>query len=488
MTDLHKQKLRSALEQNKGLHELPFVYLFTTIATVALLLLTIASCGVTKKAQEDRKKSADQNPNTADSADSESGGQSDAGSNGNSDANSDGADTAEDGTDVADDGADLDDGADGSDAPDGGSDNPQDGADLDGTNTDGGDDDPPDLTEWELLRSQPLYIYVANRNSNNLSLFKLKQDNSDIVLEKTISTAAAPGQIFIDRSKSNLYLASPNQKIFSFAISKSTGDLTLTSTLNIGYGPSYLALNKQESHIFYTSYSSSKLVSYKLGSPGNIDQNKRQEFSTGEKSHSLIASPDDKYLFVANTGASTIESFNINSALDLPLTRTSPASIPVTGQKGPRHSTFHPTLDVLYFVNEYASSVTVFSFNKTNGAITELQTISALPAGYTNQSTGADIHITPDGKYLYSSNRGHNSLAIFSVLADGKLQFIAHQSTEAIPREFALDPAGVFAFVAGQESNHLSVYRIESSGLLTFVSRHPVGTTPMWVSAIRMPP
>jgi 6-phosphogluconolactonase len=154
--------------------------------------------------------------------------------------------------------------------------------------------------------------------------------------------------------------------------------------------------------------------------------------------------------------------------------------------QGPRHFTFHPAMDITYFVNENGSSVTACNFDTDQGTLTPFQTISTLPPGFEGENACAEIRITPTGEYVYASNRGHDSIAAFSVDGStGALELISHTPTEASPRAFTLDPDGAYLIAAGQTTGKLASYRIDDeTGHLTPLETIDVGGGPMWVMAL----
>ncbi|HEX4949442.1 MAG TPA: lactonase family protein, partial [Blastocatellia bacterium] len=136
---------------------------------------------------------------------------------------------------------------------------------------------------------------------------------------------------------------------------------------------------------------------------------------------------------------------------------------------GPRHFKIHPNNKFAYVINELDETVTAFAFDKANGTLKEIQTISTLPADFTGQSYCADIHVHPSGKFLYGSNRGHDSIVVFAIDAGGKLSLVQHQSTLGKwPRNFAVDPTGQFLLAANQNTNNIVTFRINpQTGQLT---------------------
>jgi len=141
--------------------------------------------------------------------------------------------------------------------------------------------------------------------------------------------------------------------------------------------------------------------------------------------------------------------------------RPTPAFTATPGA-GPRHLTFHPDGRHAYLINELNSTVTALTYDAAQGSFRELQTVSTLPAGFEGTNSCADIHVSPNGKYLYASNRGHNSIAVFGIGSNNNLTLLQHESTQGkTPRNFTLDPAGRLLLVGNQNSNNVFTYYID---------------------------
>ena len=150
---------------------------------------------------------------------------------------------------------------------------------------------------------------------------------------------------------------------------------------------------------------------------------------------------------------------------------------------GPRHFCFHPSLDVLYTSNEQGCSVTAYALDRATGLLRALQTVSTLPEGFSGENSCAQIRMTPSGRFLYAPNRGHDTIAAFSVdESTGLLTAMGHTPTERVPRAFDIDPSGRFLYAAGLETGRLASYAIdEASGALTPLDVYTIGNGPMWV-------
>jgi len=156
---------------------------------------------------------------------------------------------------------------------------------------------------------------------------------------------------------------------------------------------------------------------------------------------------------------------------------------------GPRHLVFHPDGRHVYLLNELDAGVDVLAFDAATGTLSTVQTLSTLPAGFTGKPWAADIHVTPDGRFLYTSERTTSTLAAFAIDAStGKLRLLSHTPTETQPRGFNIDPSGRFLIAVGQVSNALTLYAIDrDSGTLETLKNYSLGKNPNWVEIVDLP-
>lgn len=210
----------------------------------------------------------------------------------------------------------------------------------------------------------------------------------------------------------------------------------------------------------------------------------RQE---GPHPHCALASPDNRHIVVADLGIDRIMVYAFNAATGA----LAPAARPfvrLTPGSGPRHLAFHPSGNVLYVINELASSVTALSWDAATGALQPLQTVSTLPTAWQGESHCSDVHVSPDGRFLYGANRGHDSIAIFAIEAEsGRLDPVGHHpSMGATPRQFSLDPSGRFLLVANQDADCVAVLgRDPATGRLSDTGYRGTIGTPMCIKFAR---
>ncbi len=189
----------------------------------------------------------------------------------------------------------------------------------------------------------------------------------------------------------------------------------------------------------------------------------------GPHAHSVTLAADNRFAFIADLGIDRIMIYRYDDRTGA-LTPGEPAAATLAAGAGPRHFTFHADGRRAYVINELDSTVTGFSYEPESGALSPTQTWSTLPVDYDGANSCADIHVHPSGRFLYGSNRGHDSIAVFAIAPDtGALSLVQHQSTLGrTPRNFALDPTGTWLLAANQDSDSIAVFSIDgSTGQLT---------------------
>jgi 6-phosphogluconolactonase len=223
-----------------------------------------------------------------------------------------------------------------------------------------------------------------------------------------------------------------------------------------------------------------------IGGDGTFVGATTSEQSPGTNPHAVLIHPSGDFAFVPVTNQSP-NSLVAQYAFDTGTGELTPNGAANAGAGiGPRHLVLHPSKDLVYVVNEHDDSVTTWGLDTQAGGLTSLDTVTTIPGGANaGANTCADIHVTPDGQFLYASNRGHDSIAMFSLDATtGLPTALGHEPTEAVPREFEITADGRYLYAAGQDSDTMASYRIEGDGTLTPLTVYDVGQRPSWVLAI----
>jgi 6-phosphogluconolactonase len=297
------------------------------------------------------------------------------------------------------------------------------------------------------------------------------------------ATAANPSYLAISPDEKFVYAvnedANDKGSVSVFSFDKSSGALTYIEKQNSGGDhPCYIAINKTGKWVAAANYSGGSFSTFPimangtLGVPTTIQHtgsSVNKERQDKPHVHSTVFSPDDKYLFVSDLGLDKVMIYNFNPGSGKP----EPAPVPFAATppgSGPRHFTFHPNGKLAYLVEEMGGAVSAYKYN--DGKLTLIQHISTYPANFTGGKKGsADIHVSPDGKFLYASNRQPaNDIAIFSIdKKSGKLKALGYESTKGeVPRNFTIDPTGNFLLVANQETDNIVIFkRNKQTGLLT---------------------
>jgi 6-phosphogluconolactonase len=209
----------------------------------------------------------------------------------------------------------------------------------------------------------------------------------------------------------------------------------------------------------------------------------RQERS---HAHCVIASPDNRHVLVADLGTDQLVVYRFDAASGA--LSPAPTSLNMKPGAGPRHFVFHPSSRFVYAINELDSTIAALAFDAESGALTQLQTVPALPSGYRSESHCAGLQLTPDARYLFGSNRGHDSLVVYAIEeATGRLSLVEHHSCLGkTPRDFAVDPSGRFLLVANQNSDAVVVLHIDpKTGILADAGARVEIGTPMCIKFAR---
>ena len=303
-----------------------------------------------------------------------------------------------------------------------------------------------------------------------------------------VSTIAADNPSYLALAPDGKFLYSVNEtngakpgSVSAFSFDRSTGKLAfLDKQPSGGADPCYVAVDARRKWLMVANYSGGSYSALPISADGwlrPLTQTVQHSGSGPNKArqekahvHSTIFSPDEKYLVVADLGLDNLSVLRFNaSAEQNPLTPATDSTVTIAPGSGPRHISFSPDKPYVYLINELAGTVDAFHY--ANGKFILLQELSSHPAGYSGNIGSADIHVSPDGKFLYASNRGDaNSIVIYSIDAKtGKLTLKGFQPTLGnTPRNFMIDPTGQWLLVANQNGKNVVIFQIDQhTGLLT---------------------
>jgi len=329
-------------------------------------------------------------------------------------------------------------------------------------------------------------MYVSLQDDDKILVFTMDAETGKLTPKGEVPVSGGPSPLTMSPDRKVLYVGHRNiPEISSFRIDPDTGRLTQSGTVSPEAAPTFLSTDRKGRFVLSAYYQGARAAVHPIGDDGSVGSPPIEWLETATGAHAMQTDPSNKFAFVphiAGNGPNAIFQFRFDENTGH-LTPNSPLRVEPEEHLGPRHYCFHPTQNILYFSNEQGCSVTGYRLDTSAGTLSAFQTITTLPEGYSARNTCSQIQISPSGTFVYAPNRGHNSIAGFSVdVSSGRLTAIGQVSTEAVPSAFSLDPEGNFVFAAGAESNRLASYRVNSdTDELTPLETYSVGKRPMWV-------
>ncbi len=302
---------------------------------------------------------------------------------------------------------------------------------------------------------------------------QLVQENSDVAQASWLALHPGGRFLYAVSERGNLE-TNEHGAAAAFRRDPRTGRIVYLNQQSVGdAGPCYIAIHPSGRLAALANYMGGSLTILTVLDDGTLGTIRDRRVYSGSSTHarrqasphahSAVFSPDGRHLFVQDLGTDQLHQYRIHQ--DGTLLANDPPAVRVEPGSGPRHLIFHPSRPFAYLTHELSNTVSAYRYDADSGKLAEVRTLSMLPPGFTGHSQAADIHITPDGAYLYASNRGHDSLMAWRVDPDsGQLDSIGDIACGgATPRGFAIDPSGRWLLVAHQESHSLLSMRIDSS-------------------------
>jgi 6-phosphogluconolactonase len=337
------------------------------------------------------------------------------------------------------------------------------------------------------------YLYVGNAETRDVSAFKANARGA----LTPIGTFPVPGPtescfslpLAVSPDKSVLFVALRNEpwSARSFAIDPASGALDYLGSGPLAANTCYLSTDRTGRFLASASYFGSKIAINPIGSDG-IVLPPLQVIDTEPKSHSILFDNSNRYALSASLGGEIVYQWRFDVETGR-LTPNEPAFVAVRGYSGPRHFAFHPNGRLVYLLNEHVVAIYVYDYDPGKGTLSEKQIVPSWTPALAAKMSAADIHTTPNGRFLYASERQSSTLAWFEIDRErGTLSLAGQIVTERHPRGFAIDPSGHFLYCAGQLSNRISGYSIDGeSGGLTKIDDYAVGGAPNWIEIVDLP-
>ena len=327
-------------------------------------------------------------------------------------------------------------------------------------------------------------VFVSLTGDQQIKCYDLDLNSGTLELRSTSNAHGPAGALYLHPSEKVMLIAHvESTTLASFRLDTSSGRLALINKINTGIDiPAHLITDCTGRFLLTAYYGGGGVTVHRLGDDGTIDE-QIQYIDTGEKAHAIHAVDEDRFVFVPHvcpTNKTSQFRFDCKSGLLSPndLAELSPPD----DQTGPRHICFRPQGDVAYIVNEQGNTVTAHRYDAKTGTLKIFQNISTLPPNYTEGGATAHVEVHPNGKWVYASNRGHDSIVGFNIDTDGTLRRFGHFSVPASPRSFNIDPTGEYLYCAGESANIMTSYRVDAAtGELHALQDYEVGKQPFWV-------
>ncbi len=343
--------------------------------------------------------------------------------------------------------------------------------------------------------SAATYMYIGNAGTNEIVVLALDQKTGDL---KEIEKITVPG---ITKAGGSIPMAvSPNKKflyagfrgeplaVAAFAIDAKTGKLKHLGNGTLAHSMAYIATDRSGKFLLSASYPGHMVTVNPIGADGLV-QAVKQTVPNLPNSHAILTDKSNKHVLSPSLGSDSVSQFKFDATTGT-LTPNAPASAKAAEKSGPRHFRFSGNEKFVYLLNELHASINVFPYDAKAGTLGKaVQVVNAMPPNSQLKPWAADIHLTPNGKFLYASERTTSTLSVFRVdAATGLITQIDTMPTEQQPRAFEIDPTGKFLYVLGEKSESMTSYAIDpASGKLTKLKQYPIGKNPNWIEIVTLP-
>jgi 6-phosphogluconolactonase len=344
------------------------------------------------------------------------------------------------------------------------------------------------------------FLFVGTyteKESKGIYAYRFDAASSELTPLGIAAETSNPSFLAIDPSHRFLYAVNEVQKykdansgvVSAFAIDRQEGDRQtgrvqlLNAVASRGADPCYIAFDKTGKYALVANYTGGSVAVFPIQSDGHIGESStfvqhvgssvNHERQEGPHAHWIETTPDNRFAIAVDLGLDELLVYRFGAKTGS-LTPNNPPYAKLDPGAGPRHLAFHPNGKFAYVVNELQSSITAFAYDTSRGTLYKLKTVSTLPKNFSGSNDTAEIKVHPSGKFLFASNRGHDTIAVFSIDSKtGALTLADHFPTQGkTPRNFEIDPTGKLLFVANQDTNNIAVFQIDSSnGRLTLTKQ-----------------
>lgn len=348
------------------------------------------------------------------------------------------------------------------------------------------------------------YVYVSNSDDGDIGMYAMARDGT-LTVGARIAAGKRVAPLAVSPDKRFLFAAVRTQPyaVVTYGIDRQTGALTELSRGPLAESFPYICADRTGRYLLGVSYGGNLVSVNPIGPSGTVGDPK-QVIPTGRNGHSIIADQTNRFVYVPHLGTDQIFQFRFDGKTGR-LTANTPPIVQMTAGTGPRHIIISRDNRFAYLLSEMAGTVTTLALDQKTGLLSQLGVASMLPPDSTlrpgaprgpagadqpprdvsNDIWASDLHLTPDGKFLYAAERTSSTIGAFSVdAATGTLTYLSSTPVEKQPRGFRIHPNGKYMVVSGELSNTISVFAIEANGALTLLEKYPTGKGSSWVEIV----
>jgi 6-phosphogluconolactonase len=359
-----------------------------------------------------------------------------------------------------------------------------------------------------LRDTLPTQVDLPPGNGRGIHVFGIDRTAGAMTARGVVEMGTSPSCLALNRAGTRLYSANETDRVgddkqgtvSAFAIDRTDGGLRLVNTVRSGgAGPTYVSVHPAGRHLLVANYFGGSVAVIPIIGDGQLGEPSDVKVDSGPigpkratnappgsfaisghdrtHAHMIQADPSGRFVLHVDLGLDTIFVWRFDGDRGV-LAPNDPPAVSLPPGDGPRHFHFHPNGRWLYSIQEEGSTIVLFEYDAASGRLTERQTISTLPTDFAGTNFCSEILVSADGRYVYAGNRLHDSIAIFSIGSDGRLQYVGEEWTRGdYPRSFAFDPTGRFLYCCNQRSDAVTVFSVNrTTGALSFTGQYvPVG-------------
>jgi 6-phosphogluconolactonase len=359
------------------------------------------------------------------------------------------------------------------------------------------------------------FVYVSDADDATIDAYAMDPKTGALTSIGKTEAGKTVMPMAVAPDKKFLYAVVRSQptRVLTFAIDGNSGSLAQKATAPLPDSMAYVSTDRSGRFLFTASYGGDKVAVSPIGADGLVTADAIQVLPTGRNAHSILVDHTNRFAYSANLGANQVLQFAFDATTGK-LTPLDPPAVKPEPGHGPRHLAFSPDNKYLYVLNELSGHVTQYAIHATKGTLTLVDSapsvppelgmkwgqpqapVGAAPAAPASEQNpdqkppiwAADLRLTPNGKFLYTTERNTDKIALFTVAPDtGKLTYVTNFATERQPRGINIDPSGQYLVASGEKSDRLSVYRIDrASGKLGDPTRYPVGRGANWIEIVEV--